>query len=303
MNKSRSREGNKTCYMPYNLTNDPLSSFVKDFTFAPHSFGHQERDASAVCDYRVIGDFELIFYVGGESCITIDRHEYICGRGDVVLVPPFAVNKIQTSPSNPHDDYWIHFDLYPFYRHDDFINTLLNGKGNRIKVDCFDELLELYRRMEREVETKAPGSKLLTDNLFTQIITLLFRSVGNTVLDIENPAGRNLSDISIVNSCLEYIHAKDDVPIRIEDICQSLHISESYLFKTFSSVMKMPPGSYIQLYRIKRAEQLMKTTELTFKEISERLGFASPYYFSRVFKKYYHLSPRDYMNRFHAIGV
>lgn len=294
---------NKTYYMPYNLTNDPLSSFIRDFTFAPHSFGHQQKDASAVCDYRVIGDFELIFVIGGESYITIGRQEYVCSRGDVVLIPPFTVNKIQTSMENPHDDYWVHFDLYPFYRHADFITAILNGAGYRMKVDCFDELLSLYRQMEKEVSLKGPGSKALVDMLFSQVITMLLRSSNNSTLPGDNFSGRNTADISIVNKSLEYIHSNIETPIHIEDLCERLHISQSYLFKSFSRLMKIPPNNYIQLYKIKRAEQLMKTTELSFKEISELLGFASPYYFSSVFKKYYHLSPRDYMSKYYQAGI
>ena len=294
---------NKTYYMPYNLTNDPLSSFIKDFSFAPHSFGHQQKDASAVCDYRVIGDFELIFIIGGESYITIGQHEYICGRGDVVLIPPFTVNKIQTAPENPHDDYWVHFDLYPFYKHTDFAAALLKDSGYILKVDCFDELLSLYHQMEKEVSLQRPGSKVIVDTLFLQIIATLLRAVGNSTLPAEGFTDKNTADISIVNKSLEYIHNNIDASIHIEDICERLHISQSYLFKAFSRIMKMPPNNYIQIYKIKRAEQLMKTTELTFKEISEQLGFTSPYYFSSVFKKYYHMSPRDYMSSFYKAGM
>lgn len=49
--------------------------------------------------------------------------------------------------------------------------------------------------------------------------------------------------------------------------------------------------------RIAAAKTLMATTDLKIYEISERLGFESAYYFSKVFKKLEGVSPRDYMKR------
>lgn len=289
----------ETWQAPYNLPNDPLSSFVREFTFAPHSFGHQYKDPAAECGDRIMGDFELIFVVGGENRITVGRQEYICGRGDVVLIPPFAVNKIKTPRENPHDNYWVHFDLYPFYRHGDFVSALLGRSGARMKVECVDELLDLYRRMEREVDLARPGGKACIELLFSQIILTLLRLAGNVKAGSEGFLERNTADMAMVNRCLEYIHGRVGEPIRLEELCERLHISQSYLFKSFSRVMKISPNNYIRLYKAKRAEQLIKTTDFSIKEISDRLGFTSQYYFSSVFKQYYHMSPREYRNRFY----
>jgi len=59
--------------------------------------------------------------------------------------------------------------------------------------------------------------------------------------------------------------------------------------------LKITPVQYTNLCKIKRAEQLMISTRLSFKEISDQLGFSSPYYFSSVFKRFYKKSPREYL--------
>ncbi|MFQ9799752.1 MAG: helix-turn-helix domain-containing protein [Clostridia bacterium] len=46
--------------------------------------------------------------------------------------------------------------------------------------------------------------------------------------------------------------------------------------------------------KIKYAEQLLKTTSLSINEISDTLGFSSPYHFSNLFKSYYRLSPKHF---------
>jgi AraC-like DNA-binding protein len=46
--------------------------------------------------------------------------------------------------------------------------------------------------------------------------------------------------------------------------------------------------------RLKRAAQLLKDSDLTIAEISDRTGFANPKYFSVCFKRRFDISPTDF---------
>jgi AraC-like DNA-binding protein len=48
---------------------------------------------------------------------------------------------------------------------------------------------------------------------------------------------------------------------------------------------------------MKRASQLLKQNKLPISEIAYMVGFDSPNYFSKVFRKYYDISPTDYIVR------
>lgn len=284
---------------PVNITGDPLSRFLEEISFIPHAFGHQYQNSRAICDYRVIGDFELLYIINGESRITIGKKEYICGRGDIVLIPPFTMHKIQTTETNPHDNFWIHFDVNPFYRHEDFLSAILGDCGNCVHIGYSDYLENLYNEIEKEFELQRPGNAALIRSLFTQIIIYILRGT-NGKIQYGKQDSKFAAERNIVNQCLEYIRSNIEKPIRTEDLLNAVHVSESYLFKAFSRIMNMSPNKYIQLYKVKLAEQLMKTTTFSFKEISDKLGFSSPYHFSKTFKKYYGFSPRQYMNKFHG---
>nr|WP_245855900.1 helix-turn-helix domain-containing protein [Paenibacillus rigui] len=47
------------------------------------------------------------------------------------------------------------------------------------------------------------------------------------------------------------------------------------------------------------ALELIRSTSLNVSEISKRLGYQNPYYFSRVFKKVFGESPSAYMSHFY----
>lgn len=279
------------------FSEDPLNEFISSLKLVPNGFGHQHDDPAACCGDRIIGDFELVYVLDGESCITVENREYQCRAGDVILIPPFVRNSIQTSSSRPHANYWLHFDVYPFYIHNEFISAILNSEGNKIYIGIVPELISLYQFLEKEINSDQPGCKTFFGTILTQIVTLLFRLRKSDSLSIScKKTDKNSNERAIIDRSMEFINENLSSTLKIPDLCNHLHISESYLFKSFMKVLKLPPNQFIQLVKIKQAEQLILTTCLSFKEISGMLGFSSQYYFSSVFKKYYHISPSKYID-------
>lgn len=99
---------------------------------------------------------------------------------------------------------------------------------------------------------------------------------------------------TVVDHAIEYINDNLTNPIKLKDICNHLHISDSTLSKAFSKVMGTSVGKYIRITRIKHAELLIKTTDKSIHEISEEYGFSSAYHFSIAFKNIYGVPPSEY---------
>lgn len=279
-----------------NLKNDSLTDFISEIAFIPHAFGYQCNDPRAECGERISGDFEIIFIVGGESHITIDNKLYTCMAGDAVLIPPFTMHKIQTPASNPHENYWIHFDLYPLHLQKDFIAAMLGSTGNMLHLGMSKEFVTLYQLLKYEFEAEKSGRLMFVCNILAQLIIEILRLKKSPVLMENSISSIHPGEAEIVRKSLDLIQNNIFGTFGLADIINQLHISESYLFKSFSVILKMPPNQFIQLVKIKKAEQLMKSKQYKIKEISDMLGFSSPYYFSNVYKKYYKVSPRDYMH-------
>jgi YesN/AraC family two-component response regulator len=54
---------------------------------------------------------------------------------------------------------------------------------------------------------------------------------------------------------------------------------------------------YLNKHRIQKAMEMLENGEVKIYEISEKVGFASSQYFSKVFKKYTALTPIEYRKR------
>ena len=74
-------------------------------------------------------------------------------------------------------------------------------------------------------------------------------------------------------------------PWSIDSLADSLHVNAYYLSHLFKEHTGQCFTDYLAERRIERAVELMRTTDLSLAQIGERVGYADPNYFSRVFKK------------------
>ena len=58
----------------------------------------------------------------------------------------------------------------------------------------------------------------------------------------------------------------------------------------------------IRWLRVRGARSLLSVSEASVKETASRLGFSSPFYFSKVFKEVAGLTPRDFLRQQHRGG-
>ena len=54
------------------------------------------------------------------------------------------------------------------------------------------------------------------------------------------------------------------------------------------------PKSYLLNIKLQKSKELIRENQYTISEIADMLGFSSIHYFSRLFKKYFDLSPSEY---------
>lgn len=96
-------------------------------------------------------------------------------------------------------------------------------------------------------------------------------------------------------SCLQTnFHKK----ICLNEIAQSLHLSQVQFTRRFSHETGMSPVDYLTFLRVSHAKSLLIETDLSINSISERCGFDNQFYFSSRFKKHTGLSPSEYRKRY-----
>ncbi|MEZ4961857.1 MAG: two-component regulator propeller domain-containing protein [Saprospiraceae bacterium] len=77
----------------------------------------------------------------------------------------------------------------------------------------------------------------------------------------------------------------------VDDLCEELSISRTQLFRKTKALTGESPVRLIQQMRLRKAKELLRTTELNVSEIAYEVGFTDPAYFSRAFNKEFGMSP------------
>lgn len=98
----------------------------------------------------------------------------------------------------------------------------------------------------------------------------------------------------IVQSVKEFTENNINRVFGIDEICSSLDISRTKLYEAFKNETNVGVSAFIREIRLKKARELLKTTDLPITKIAEEIGFFDYNYFSRVYKKHYGKSPKSY---------
>jgi DNA-binding response OmpR family regulator len=80
--------------------------------------------------------------------------------------------------------------------------------------------------------------------------------------------------------------------------CSELGVSSSMLFIKIKAWNNFTPNDFIQHFRMKRAAQLLEQGKINISEVSYKVGFKNPKYFSKCFFKEYGETPSQYSNKF-----
>ena len=90
-------------------------------------------------------------------------------------------------------------------------------------------------------------------------------------------------------------HFRED--INISTVAGELEISEGYLSRVFKKETDYTFTSYLTLYRMKKAMELLKDCRVKVYEVAEQVGYSDTAYFSAQFKKMTGISPSEYQDR------
>lgn len=82
--------------------------------------------------------------------------------------------------------------------------------------------------------------------------------------------------------------------IRLDDLAQLMYLNSNYFIKFFKRNSGMAPIEYVVRTRVYKAKQYLQSSDMPIKDIAAKCGFASVYYFDRVFKRCLGFTPSEY---------
>ena len=107
--------------------------------------------------------------------------------------------------------------------------------------------------------------------------------------------GNRLRDFYI-KEAFSFIEQNFQNDISVEDIAASCGLNRSYFGKIFHETTGKSPQAFLISYRMTKAAELLKLTELSIADIGNAVGYPNQLHFSRAFKNVYGIPPRQWRN-------
>ncbi|MBV7273982.1 AraC family transcriptional regulator [Clostridium sp. PL3] len=158
---------------------------------------------------------------------------------------------------------------------------------HRQAVQCIQEAYEAYKEEEF-------GYELIVREKLSHMWYLIVKNM-MSILKQQNQ-NKNYNIVRIKNM-LDFLHYHYDEPLELHQIAAVVNISERECLRCFQKSIGMTPIQYLIKYRVSVAVRLLEETNTPITEICSRVGFDSPSYFSKIFKRFMRCTPSSYRKR------
>ena len=145
------------------------------------------------------------------------------------------------------------------------------------------------RQFEKAAEawiSKKPGYEMKTLSALYGIIALLQEEHFASYV--------TQSTASMIDPALEYIHQNyTKQTLCVAHLSKMCNVSEDYFRKIFKKVYGTSPVKYVNALKLNYARELLKSGECTITRAAELSGYNDLCYFSREFKKFFGVCPKE----------
>jgi two-component system response regulator YesN len=114
------------------------------------------------------------------------------------------------------------------------------------------------------------------------------------IIPIDSIKFNENSQASLFKRIIKYVDAGYTRNVSLSDITAEVHISMPYICTLFRKYKNCTLSEYIIGIRIDKAKELFEHTDMKTYEVSEKVGYTNPQYFSMLFKKWTGMTPTEY---------
>ncbi|MFD2215498.1 AraC family transcriptional regulator [Metabacillus endolithicus] len=243
--------------------------------------------------------FEVCFVVDGEGEYIEEGCTYPIQKDMIFFSRPDVLHQI--SSKDGLSLLYVAFELIESESNEEWIKIMDDVRNcNEIIIDVNNETPALLWKSLLIQSTKSEQAffeEMIPNLAYSLILSLVQTFSSRSFNKHQHHTPKTAS--SLFNIAKLYIKDNLSQPLRLTDAAGHLHISGRHLSRIFVSEVGVSYSEFVQNERIQRAATLLKTTDLSIKDISEETGFKNIHYFTRVFTSTMGISP----GRFRSIYI
>lgn len=230
--------------------------------------------------------YEILFFVKGDVTYILEDKSYKLMPYDIVLVKPNTYHYLQFNSNQEYERY-----LFSFTRRQaEYLRVNLLSDKQQELIRCQNP-----KELQRELYKFDFYLNRLNQNSFTDIalplLKTLFYYLSLTQLTPNTPQLNN----NYLSEIIDYINSNLFTINSMDEICNHVHISYSYLIYIFKTSLHVTPKKYITEKRLLAAQNLLELGAKAY-HVWEECGFTSYTVFFRNYVQFFGVSPTNYKN-------
>ncbi|TCS78082.1 AraC-like DNA-binding protein [Muricomes intestini] len=250
--------------------------YPTDVGFFPKARAHyREREEGA-------DQYILIYCVDGKGIIEVDGKTYSIKKAEAFCIPRGKRHKYYADNQDPWSILWVHFkgENTKYFPLDECRTVQINSKYSENRMAVFFNLI--FRVLERNYTM---GNFIY----LSQVLSLLLAEVYYR----EKVDESSVQD-KHVTMVIRFMYKNLTKQLTLEEISREVDLSKSYLNSIFKEQTGRSPVDFFLHLKMQEACKLLQSTDMYIYEVSTKMGYTDPYYFSRIFKKVVGVSPKEY---------
>lgn len=252
-------------------------------------------------------DFWEFVYVDKESIICYaDGKKIVLEKGDILFHKPNEFHTLAANGKKPPNVFIVSFvcksEAMKFFEnkkinvaksHVNFIYNILNEGRKTFDIAFSDPNL---KKMQFLKSPTLGGEQLIKNYLEIFLINILRSQTetdgkNNVFIKEKEYAPKQVAGvISLLNE-----HLYDS--LTINDVLNNTYYCRAYIMRVFKKETGLSIMEYFIRLKIEKAKELLRDKQLSVREISDKLSFNEPNYFTKTFKKLIGFTPTTYRKR------
>lgn len=241
---------------------------------------------------------EVGFCYSGKGILTLEEEDCSFSGGMFSVIPKNLPHNTNSDGDSFSSWEYLFIDVDAFlqeFYHDnplmaDRLIRRINRKAHFVRVEEKPEVAAMIRQI---MEIMRNRKELYMEEMKGMLLAFLIELARWNKTEDEREEGP-LSNSVAISPALDFISEYYDQQIKIEELAQLCHISETHFRRIFSKCMNMTPVEYINWVRIKTACDELKRTNDSIGDIAVQAGFSTLSTFNRNFQKVMGISPREW---------
>lgn len=246
---------------------------------------------------------EILVFLEGEVEFFCEGQTYSLKRGDVVVIPPYAVHQAIVKNFETYKRIIVSVSEQLM---DDFMSSSPTMKENvvnqktqgsyvlHLHAKNFQHITSSLQEINQKITIEENANSFSTTYQLFQVLQDIFDPASS----MPNLSNKHELDPRFL-SILEYIESHVTEPdLSLDKVSDYFHLNKYYFSHYFTKHMNIPFYRYVSLKRLSYAVTMIKQNQISIERISLKCGFPDYSSFYRLFKKEYNLSPKKLQKEF-----